>query len=344
MAKNKNVNTEEQGDELDVDSLDSLVDEEADEYEFDILDEDDEEYSEEDDRYEEKETFMNNLGSSMNLTGKSKMVISGLLIGAVVVILLFNPFGKKDTTEEASAEGTETETKQTFFQKLFGEKEPEEVAEGVAPEGEELIETIMRELETDNPGYEIVVNEDGTITLTGILEDLPHIMTYSNEGELLSELHNGVELIEGATTPAFTTDPNQTNSDGTAVTPPVIGADIPEYTIPEDTVLMKKDEYDKSVNSLSAQAITEEYDENGLPYYEMLEDRFIVQYEKLPIKGKVPMLYSRVIETGEVIIFPVTLEQYMGIEDKGTTVIGVEITKMHGVTSYDNIFLVEWKK
>lgn len=341
MANNKKFNLDEQGEELDTSSLDSMPDLKEDGDEYEIIEDNYEEFEDEEE-VEAKRTLMDNIANAMNLNGKSKTIIAIALIGIIAVVLIANPFGNKEPKLDENGEPVPT-----FFSKIFNKSEGTETADGVAPAGEELEDTILRELETDNPGYEIFKNEDGTINLTGELDGQVHSMLYSPEGELLSEVLAGQEMVEGATVHAFTTKDGQiVESDVTPVAPaqPVGEAIIPEYQIPEDTVLMKKTEYDKSINSLNIQTITEEYDENGTPYYETYTDKLIVQYEKLPIKGKIPMLYSKVIETGETIIFPVTLEQYVDIEDKGTTVVGVDVVVMHGVTSYDDIYLVEWKK
>lgn len=340
---------ESQGDRFDEESLDSIRDngEDVDEYDPLDFDEPENEESEHDDERREK---MKKATSSFNFTGKNKFI---LLIGLIVVIgalVIFKPLSNGDNN--SSEETGESTSFMGKVKSLFGkDEEPEEVQEPLTEEN------ILLQLELDNPGYTGQKTENGSVIMTGDFEGQKHEIIYSPEGAILAEYMDGA-LIEGedikaslnvTEAPAEGEGTGEATNGGTETTPtenpPVKHEDIEtaKYEIPEDKVLVNKADFNRSTLSQPIQSISETFDEDGNPLSETWRDKFIVKYEKLPLRGPSPQIFSTVIETGEKIIFPITLEQYVSIADTGTTVLEVQVTSMHGVKAYDSIILDNWK-
>lgn len=318
---------EEQTGEFDSDSLSTLSDEE-DEYEDDgSYDSFEEEAEYEEEEYEKEPSKFKQMTSSINLDPKVKV---GIVVGLLAIIgIVF--FTSSSTFKENDGNGV--------FSSLFGASEEEKEAK-LLEEKPEL--ALAEELKKAYPDYAFTHDEEKKqFILAGAVETGEHILTYDYEGTLITEMLNGKAV--GAEEPAEETAPATEVAEGEKA--PAEGEKAPAeevnknmQEVPENSMVIKKSAYRKSTLGLPEQQIRPD-DENSSASTEKL----IVNYEKLPLKGRIPLLYCRVADTKEKLIFPITIEQYMQIEDVGITVIEVEVTMAYGVTTYSYPTLVDWK-
>lgn len=261
-----------------------------------------------------------------------------VLVSAVAVLIIFFMYFNKDSSETTPSS---QDGEKSFISSIlsFGKDDAvsEEVTENL--EGENLVDTIMLELQVDYPEYTIALNaETNLIEVIGVnLDGMEHSIYYSAEGVIVDELVNGtsilnqdVDLVANTSSEAILTPEEK-----------VAQANSKDAVTGEDLVTIKLTDFNKTYLSLDKQQIVEKYNEYGGVDQENYTERLIVQYEKLPLRGKLPVIYAVVIESGEKVIFNPTLEEYMSLEQKGTTVLEVEVTKMHGVESYDRIQIYE---
>lgn len=328
---------QQQTEEFDRSSLDTLPDQD-DEYGDDFIDDEDDfiDDSDEDegqDELEHKPSFMDRITGGMNLTSKKSLIILGAIALTAVILFVFSPLKSVFDKGEETAEGeVEEESGGSFFSKIgdFFSSETEEDQIDIAVEVPTDVLEFVEQHKLEYPDYEYTYNEmDGSITFTGLNADgVYHDLIYDIDKNLIAEYVDGVEVFNN-----------------------IVQEPAPEEVVQQpavvegegETVSIDKTTYNNSTISLPLQNPKGEYDEYQNPIETVSKKRLIVQFYKLPLNGKVPMIKALVAESDEVIIFPVTLTQYVELPDKGSTVIEMTVTEGHGAIGYSDIQLVNWQ-
>lgn len=286
----------------------------------------------------ERNIGYNDNGKIKEGTSKMKMSPKLMLVamGAVALVIVLIIFKDKLPLPEfnipsASSEETTEEGGGGVSGMIDAFDEAGKPVEGGGEGGEEGAEAVdtsdpvammMADLQEYYPNYEIV-RDDGTqtINITGIHEGQNHKVVMDFEANILED-----EL-----TPVG----QSVSSEGGAEGEPK-----------KDTVEVKESIYKKSLISKDVQTMSKPVEESADGFSEMVvtnRERVIVEYEKLPIQGKFTTLYAVVLDTGEELIFPVTLEQYATLPNKGSNVVEITRAEGYGVSTINSVDLVNWQ-
>ncbi|MER2114318.1 MAG: hypothetical protein ABS904_01015 [Solibacillus isronensis] len=303
------------------------------------------EYYQEPNYMEEDETGgdeeVKKLSSKINLS-KNGMLIALGVVAVLIAVVLFT--GKLPIPKLSLGGGGDADS--GIASGLLGSYDEAAESEGGEEGGageDNLVDLIIKDLKDYYPDYDITNDEElEQIVAVGTMEDgQAHKLVLDYNGETVEELIGDSAIVETA--------------DGTIVEEPATPAQTEgQAQAQPDTVQVPLSEYNKYPLSKKAQPFDDEavaasaddeyYDEEFTPSVETTTERLIVEYERLPIKGTTAMVYSKALETGEEIIFAVTLRQYANLGPKGTTVVELTRSTGYGVKTIDKVNLVKWKE
>lgn len=253
-----------------------------------------------------KKSFFSKFIPSFNVSPEKGNRIKGGIILALIVTVALVAFLNpfKDKATDTATDGVSTE------------QGPNDAPPAVLPTPEEIEQTLKQTYQ----GYE-VKRDDATqsFIVTQAQDGSVHKVIVSFEGNTVSD-----ELLDGTTgaqaTPPPTDSAGSTSADG-------------------KTVAVNKQEFDESILALPVQNLNQSGGD-----FEVTPVKYIVAYKKLPLHGKIPFIYTQVIDSGEKIIFPIKFEEYQKIADKGTTIVEANLIKNQGVQIYEEVRLVEWRE
>lgn len=257
---------------------------------------------------EEHSNRARELTKGINFSNKG-MLIALLVVGALIVYFFF---GGKLGLPSLPSFGSEEDAEQGTAS---------EIVSGESGDADDAVSYIISDLSEYYPGYDITRDDEAqTVTALGELEGQPHKLVLNFDGEYLEETLGDSKLTDE-------------------------GQPVEEEAVTEkgdDNVTIPISEFNKSSLSQPKQEYVES-NPDDVSEINTYGERVIVQYEKLPVLGTNLTIYSKVIETGEVIIFNVTLAQYSKLEKEGTTVLHLTRSEGNNIKVIDSVNLVNWQ-
>lgn len=280
------------------------------------------------------------LSSKINLSRNGMLIAIGVVVVLIAVVLFT---GKLPIPKLSLGGGGDAES--GIASGLLGSYD--EASEGSGEEGgggeDNLVDLIINDLEDYYPDYEITKDDElQQITAVGVMEDgQAHKMVLDYEGETVEELIGDSAIVENedGTVTEQPVEPTQAEGQAQAPAPDTVQVPIAEYN--KYPISKKAQPFD---DAAATEGADEEYYDDFAPSVETTTERMIVEYERLPLKGTTAMVYSKSLETGEEIIFSVTLRQYANLGTKGTTVVELTRSTGYGVKTIDKVNLVKWKE
>lgn len=265
---------------------------------------------------------MQKASSSFNLSKGAVIATIIILTVAILIIFVFKPFSGGD------GEGFS-------IGKFFGRDGSiaDDVLGGNSTKS--YADSLIEYLE----GYTVEDKGDGTYLVKGEKDGQPHEMTYDSNFNMLSE-----KLGENLTT----YEVDEATGERVPTTPLTEGNVSTTDTsseIVEGDSMVKVDRwsYEHSQLGMPVTDLKFEYDENGVLIAESYDDKFIVEYTRLPIRGHTPQVHVKIMETDIQLIFNVSIDNYLKLSDTGASLITARVTEVGGQKMFSNIRFDEWK-
>lgn len=188
-------------------------------------------------------------------------------------------------------------------------------------------------------GYTVADNGDGTYTVEGMKDDLKHIMIYDGDFNIITETigDNTTEYVLDEETGERVPSSPLTESN-TIV--PEQNAEIVEG---EDMVKVDRWNYEHSQLGMKPVDLNVEYDANGIAVAQTYEDRFIVEYTKLPLRGHTAQVFVKIMDTDTELIFNIGINSYLKLEESGASMISAKVTEIGGQKLFHDVKFTKWK-
>lgn len=269
-----------------------------------------------------KSQQMEKASKSFNLSKGAVIATILVLTAVIIVVFVFKPF---------SGEGGEGFSVGKFFGK--GGSVADDVLGGNSTKS--YADSLIEYLE----GYTVEDKGDGTYLVKGEKEGKPHEMTYDSNFNMLSEkigdTVTNYELDEETGERVPTTALTEGN-----VSTPETSSEIVEG---DNMVKVDRWSYEHSQLGMPVTNLKLEYDENGVLIAESYDDKYIVEYTRLPIRGHTAQVHVKIMETDIQLIFNVSIDNYLKLSDSGASLITARVTEVGGQKMFSNIRFDEWK-